>query len=149
MLVEWWQALDGIEGVGLAIAAVISAIGAILAARWSYLSRNHAKGAEDQVANDHSSNLREDLDQVSATLTTQGEALSDVSRQIQGVALGVARIEDLAALIRSQGHQIGEIRGDLRDVRGDLRSAGERHEEDMRRVEGEIKRLDSPASPQP
>ena len=79
---EWWQDLDGWEGILLAVGVVTTAVGSILGARWAYLSRRHAKGAEQQVSNDHAKNMRDDLDD---------------------------KFDSLGVLVRSQGHQIGEI----------------------------------------
>lgn len=125
---EWWQDLDGMAGVILAIVALITAVGSILGARWAYLSRQHAKGAEDQVANDHKSNLRDDID--------------DMREALHELAINVARVAGVADAVRSQGHQIGEIKRDIlavkedvRDVRADLRDAVQRHEDDVKRLE--------------
>lgn len=128
-MTEWWQDLDGLAGTLLAVAAVVTAVGTILAARWAYLSRQHAKGAEDQVANDHKSNLRDDID--------------DMRDVVQELALSMARVAGVVDTVRSQGHQIGEIKRDIlavkedvRDVRADLRDAVQRHEDDVKRLEG-------------
>ena len=75
---DWWQDLSG-------IAALVAAVGAILAAYWA----NHAK---QQTVNGHATNLRDDLD---AKFGGVNDKLDDLARDIRRHDREICRLADV------------------------------------------------------
>lgn len=89
--------MDQIELVITSATAVVVAIVGV----WQARAGRSLKEVRNQVANNHgAASLREDLDAVKVAVTRLD-----------------ATIAGLHELVRSQGHQIGEIRADLREDR--------------------------------
>ena len=121
---DWWQDLNGLTGI-------ITAVGVILAAWWAYKAKLHSEESKsdtavvrEQVANSHSTNLRDDLDAL--------------AKQVRDMAIDMAKVvtavEATAELQRSTGHQVGEIR---RDLDAKVR----RHDQDVARIDADLDRL--------
>lgn len=136
---EWWQDLDGWAGVIVAAAGLLTAFGTILAARWAYLSKQHAKeaavdarDARDEVKNSHGTNLRDDLDGASALAKRSAIAAERAADAAEEASAGV-----------------GELRGLLeermREIRRDLTQAQAGLDEDIKDLRIRIGRVESRA----
>ena len=96
-----------------AIAAVLVSVVSAIA---SIVAARMATHTKQQTSNGHKTNLRADLDRVLATVER----------------IEASQSRDLG-LARSHGHQLGEIRRDLSD-------AVSRHEDDVKRLEDQLRR---------
>lgn len=85
------------------LVAVVAALGGVVVAylehgrRQSKKTRADVKAAKYQVENDHSTNLREDLDEIAET-----------------ARMTAAHVESLTREVRSLGKSVGGLRDDLR-----------------------------------
>lgn len=62
------------------LVAGITALGLIIVAAVGERTRQHAKATREQVQNSHSTNLRDDLDDIKDALTALGERLARLER---------------------------------------------------------------------
>ena len=100
-------------------AAILVALGALLVAALVMLGKVHAQGKEirDQVSNTHQTNLRDDLDNLTALIERVSRSQSDMKAVVH-------RVEATAEAIRGEARddraRVGRIEAEAHDTHNDL-----------------------------
>jgi HAMP domain-containing protein len=90
-------------GVELVLTSVTAVIVAVIGV-WQARAGRSLREVRDQVANTHTTvSLRDDIDHVKRSVQATEVKLADLG----------GRFDGLHELVRSQGHQLGELRADL------------------------------------
>ena len=103
--------------------AIITTLGAVIVGLLGYLGvahaglRRDAKATREQVQNSHSTNLRDDLD--------------DVRRNL---ALVLDSQQSNTALLRSHGYELGHLRRDIQQERSERERLDSRFDDVLRRL---------------
>lgn len=133
-------------GGGVGLAAVITAIASFITAVVTALvslrkirevgadakaAAVDAKAAAHQVHNNSGKSLKDTADRTEQAVTQLAESLSKVEESQKVIQANIAKDSDM---LRSHGHQLGEIRTELAAERKERQSSDDRHHDEHQRL---------------